>query len=69
VLIYFDPDLDRQTLDQALSVERKCCPFFTFAFDEQSRRLHGTVADIHHVHALDAVAHALEAARRTDSKS
>jgi hypothetical protein len=69
VLIYFARDLDRQTLDQALSVERKCCPFFTFAFDEQSRRLRATVADIDHVPALDAVAHALEAASRTGPKS
>jgi hypothetical protein len=69
VLIFFDRDLNRQTLEQALSVERQCCPFFTFAFDEQDRRLHATVADAGHVPALDAVAHALEAARRTDSKS
>jgi hypothetical protein len=69
VLIYFDRDLDRQTLQQALSVERECCPFFTFAFDEQSRRLRATVADIDHVPALDAVAHALEATRRPNSKS
>jgi hypothetical protein len=69
VLIYFGPDLDRQTLEQTLSVERECCPFFTFAFDEQSGRLRATVADTDHVPALDAVAHALEAARRSDSKS
>jgi hypothetical protein len=69
VLIYFDRDLDRQTLERALSLERECCPFFTFAFDEQSRRLSATVAGIDHRPALDAVAHAFEATRRTDSKS
>jgi hypothetical protein len=69
VLIYFDRDLDRHPLDLALSVERECCPFFTFAFDEQSRRLRATVADTDHVPALDAVARALEAAGRTDSTS
>jgi hypothetical protein len=68
-LIYFDRDLDRQTLEQALSVERECCPFFTFAFDEQSRRLRATVADTDHVPALDALAHALEATHRPNSKS
>jgi hypothetical protein len=69
VLLYFDRELDRQTLEQALSVERECCPFFTFAFDEQGLRLRATVAATDHVPALDAVAHALEAALRSDSKS
>ncbi len=69
VLIYFDHDLDRQTLQQALSVERECCPFFRFAFDEQSRRLRATVTNTDHVPALDAVAHALEAARQPTPRS
>src|ERR1700682_853147 len=69
VLIYFDHDLDRQTLEQALSVERECCPSFTFAFDEQSRRLRATVTDTDHVPALDAVAHALAATRQPTSQS
>lgn len=68
VLIYFDRDLDRETLQQALSVERECCPFLAFAFDEQSRRLRATVAGIDHVPALDVVAHALEAPLRTAPK-
>jgi len=69
VLIYFDRDLDRLTLQQALSAERECCPFFTFAFDEQSRTLRATVTDIDHVPALDAVAYAFEATRQPASKS
>jgi hypothetical protein len=69
VLIYFDCSLDHQTLQQALSVERECCPFFAFAFDEQSRRLRATVTNIDHVPALDALAHALGAARQPTSKS
>ena len=69
VLIYFDHDLDRQTLEQALSVERECCPFFAFVFDEQSRSLQATVTSIDHVPALDAVAHAFEATRRPAVKS
>ena len=39
VLIEFDQDFDRGTLDEALAVERACCPFFRFAFDQQRRRL------------------------------
>ena len=69
VLIDFDRDLDRHTLDRALAVERECCPFFTFAFDEQSRSLQATVTSIDHVPALDAVAHAFEATRQPASKS
>jgi hypothetical protein len=69
VLIYFDHDLNRQTLQQALSVERKCCPFFTFAFDELSRRLRATVTDTDHVPALDAIAYALEATGQRTSRS
>ena len=69
MLIYFDRDLDRQTLQQALGVERECCPFFTFAFDEQSRRLRAAVTDIAHAPALGAVAYAFEATRQPASKS
>ena len=69
VLIYFDRDLDRQTLQQALGIERECCPFFTFAFDDQSRRLRATVTDIAHAPALGAVAYAFEATRQPASKS
>ena len=35
VLIYFDRDLDRQTLQQALGIERECCPFFTFVLERE----------------------------------
>jgi hypothetical protein len=69
VLIYFDHDLNRHTLQQALSVERECCPFFTFAFDEQSRRLRATVTDTNHIPALDAVADALEPTGQRTSQS
>jgi hypothetical protein len=69
LLIYFNRDLDRQTLQQALSVERACCPFFTFAFDEQIRRLRAAVTETDHLPALDAMTHALEATRQPTSKS
>ena len=69
VLIYFDRDLDRRALQQALSVERECCPFFLFAFDAQNRRLRATVTDAVHRPALDAVTHALGATRQLTPKS
>jgi hypothetical protein len=68
VLVGFGRDLDRQTLQQALSIERECCPFFSFAFDEQSRSLRATVTDADHVPALDALSHALEATRQPSSR-
>jgi hypothetical protein len=68
VLVYFDQHLDRQTLHQALAVERECCPFFRFAFDEQNRRLRATVMEKEQLPALDVVAHALGADHRLSPK-
>jgi hypothetical protein len=61
VIIQFDPGFDREALDEALTVERACCPFFRFAFDEAGRRLRVTVADPEQLAALDAIAHAIRA--------
>src|SRR5712692_4084754 len=54
VLIEFDADFDRQALEQALAIERQCCPSFRFAFDEGQRRLRATVAEAGMLPALDA---------------
>jgi hypothetical protein len=56
--IEFGENFDRQTLEQALEVERACCPFFQFEFDESNRRLRVTVREPDQLHALDAVAYA-----------
>jgi len=69
VLIEFEQEFDRQALDEALAVERECCPFFQFAFDEQQRRLRATVAATEQLPALDAMADALGAAHRVTPKS
>jgi hypothetical protein len=68
VLIEFDQAFDRQALDEALAVERECCPFFQFAFDEQRRLLRATVAEIEQLPALDVIADALGAAQRVTPK-
>jgi hypothetical protein len=68
MLVTFDRDLDHQTLQQALSVERDCCPFFSFDFDERKRSLRATVTDADHAPALDALAAAFEATRRLTCK-
>jgi hypothetical protein len=64
VLVEFHEDFDQETLDQTLAVERECCPFFQFDFDQSERRLRATVREAEQLPALDAMAHALEAAGR-----
>jgi hypothetical protein len=64
VLIEFDEGFDKATLDEALAVERTCCPFFLFDFDESDRRLRTTVRRAEQLPALDAIAHALGGAQR-----
>jgi hypothetical protein len=68
VLVEFDQGLDIDTLEEALAVERQCCPFFRFAFDEQQRRLRAAVAEPDMAPALDAIAQALEADPRAGPK-
>jgi hypothetical protein len=60
VVIAFADDFDRATLEQALEVERSCCPFFEFEFvDQAHRRLRITVNDRRLVEALGVLADAL----------
>src|SRR3954452_16458471 len=61
VIVEFDSAFDRDVLDQVLAVERQCCPFIRFAFDDAPRRLRVTVADREQLPALDAIAHAMGA--------
>ena len=35
VVIEFHDRFDRETLEETLAVERACCPFFLFRFDEE----------------------------------
>jgi hypothetical protein len=58
-VIEFDEDFDHRALEQALAVERECCPFFEFVFDEQRRLLRATVEEDALRPALDAITHAL----------
>ena len=64
VSIEFREDFDRRTLDQALEVERACCPFFQFELDESSRRLRITVRERDRLDALDALAYAFGVGHR-----
>jgi hypothetical protein len=64
VLVEFGEEFGRETLEQALDVERACCPFFQFHFDESTRRLRVTVREPDQLPALDAIADALGATRQ-----
>lgn len=65
-VVEFRERFDRATLEAALAVERACCPFFVFAFDEETRRLRVTVSEREQVPALDALMHALRVRRVPD---
>lgn len=56
LVVEFRDDYDRQTLDDMISVERECCPFFVFDFDEEARRLEVSVRSHDHAPALEAIA-------------
>ena len=57
----FTTSLDRQALEELIAVERECCPFFTFGFDQRGRRLEVGVRGADQAPALDAIATAFSA--------
>ncbi len=63
LLVDFASGFDRRALDEMVEVERQCCPFFRFAFDEQARRLTVTVAEPAQAPAVEALGAALGATR------
>ena len=60
--VAFREGYDRRALDEMIAIERACCPFFTFAFDDVSRTLTIGVGDEEQAPALSALAHQLGAA-------
>ena len=57
--VTFREGFDRRALEEMVAVERECCPFFTFAFDEPSRTLTIGVREAEQAPALDALGHQL----------
>src|SRR5690349_20619269 len=64
LIVEFEEGFDRSALDEALAVERECCPFFRLGYDEEARRLVVTVRDPEQLPALDAIAYAVNPDRR-----
>lgn len=56
LVVQFDERLDRALLERTLAIERRCCPFFAFRFDDHRRRLTVGVRDADQAPALDVIA-------------
>jgi hypothetical protein len=54
--VQFDERLDRDLLEETLAVERECCPFFVFDFNDRELRLAIGVRQAQQSPALDALA-------------
>lgn len=61
LVVDFAPDFDRQALDELIAVERECCPFFAFSYDEHSRHLEVGLHGPEAAEVLGAIVHALSA--------
>jgi hypothetical protein len=69
LVVDLDEQVDTQFVDETITLERECCPFFTLTWEHERRRLTIAVSHVEHEPALDAIAFALEAqdARSTPS--
>ena len=56
LLFGFAEGYDRKALAEMVAVERECCPFFEFDFDEGKRELRVGVSDREMLPALEAIA-------------
>jgi hypothetical protein len=65
VVVEFEAGFAKRALDELIEVERRCCPFFVFEFDEDRRRLEVSVRERAKLPALDAIAALLRAPART----
>ena len=64
VVVRFAADLPRDRLEEALAVERGCCPFIGVDYDPAARLLTLTIDQAAHDPALDALADALSRSDR-----
>ena len=64
VVVRFAADLPRDRLEEALAVERGCCPFIGVDYDPAARLLTLTFDQAAHDPALDAIADALSRSDR-----
>jgi hypothetical protein len=55
-----DESVDAELVEEALAVERECCPFFVLTWEPDRRRLTISVSQAEHEPALHAIAFALD---------
>jgi hypothetical protein len=59
LVVDLDCGVDEKLLEEALAVERDCCPFFTLSWEPRRGQLTIAVAATEHEPALEAIAFAL----------
>jgi hypothetical protein len=59
LVVDFDEHADGKLIEEAVAVERECCPFLALDWEPARRRLTVSVADVEHEPALGAIALAL----------
>jgi hypothetical protein len=60
LVVDLDEHVDRSAVEEAIAVERECCPFFTIGWEAERRRLTVSVSQPEHEPALDAILYALD---------
>jgi hypothetical protein len=58
--VILDRRVDLRLVEELVSVERECCPFFELGWEPDQRRLTVAVSQAEHEPALDAIAFALD---------
>ncbi len=59
VVVDLDVRADGKLIEEAVAIERECCPFFALDWEPLRRRLTVSVSHVEHGPALDAIAFAL----------
>jgi hypothetical protein len=59
VVVDLDVRADGKLIEEAVAIERECCPFFTLDWEPMRRRLTVSVSHVEHQPALGAIAFAL----------
>jgi len=60
LVVDLDEHVDASAVEEAIAVERECCPFFAIDWRAEPRRLTVSVSRPEHEPALDAIAYALD---------
>lgn len=60
LIVDLDQQIDTQLVEETITIERECCPFFTLDWQPELRRLTVAVSQTEHEPALDAIAFALD---------